>query len=135
MIHFPIKRLAISNSGISNYSLSGTNFLVPRKNYSLYLELFRKCSPERSIHENFFLCVRTCVFSRMPFQLIFECFLFLIILCYSKNKHSFKFFLWLPSVVDFKMLERKLSVKTPNEKCKALKDIVNRLSNKDAFKK
>ena len=33
------------------------------------------------------------------------------------------------------MLKRKLSVKTLNEKCKALKDIEKGLSNKDAFKK
>ena len=61
--------------------------------------------------------------------------LFLIILCYSKNKHSLKIFLWLPGVADFKMLKRKLSVKTLNEKCKALKDIEKALSNKDASKK
>ena len=35
---FPKKCLAISN-----YSLSRTNILVPRKNYSRYLEHFRKC--------------------------------------------------------------------------------------------
>ena len=45
------------------------------------------------------------------------------------------FFLWLPGVVDFKMLKRKLSVKTLNEKCKALKDIEKDLSNKDASKR
>ena len=33
------------------------------------------------------------------------------------------------------MLKRKLSAKTPNEKCKALKDIEKSLSNKDASKK
>ena len=33
------------------------------------------------------------------------------------------------------MLKRKLSVKTINEKCKALKDMENGLSNKDASKK
>ena len=33
------------------------------------------------------------------------------------------------------MLKRKLSVKTLNEKCKALKDIEKDLSNKDASKK
>ena len=33
------------------------------------------------------------------------------------------------------MLERKLLVKTINEKCKALKDIETGLSNKDASKK
>ena len=33
------------------------------------------------------------------------------------------------------MLKRKLSVKTLNEKCKALKDIEKGLSNKDASKK
>ena len=33
------------------------------------------------------------------------------------------------------MLKRKLSVKTLNEKCKALKDIEKALSNKDASKK
>ena len=38
-------------------------------------------------------------------------------------------------VVDFKMLKRKFSVKTLNEKCKALKDIDKGLSNKDASKK
>ena len=38
-------------------------------------------------------------------------------------------------VVDFKMLKRKFSVKTLNEKCKALKDIGKGLSNKDASKK
>ena len=43
-VYFPIKCLAITNSTISNYSLFRTNFLVPRKNYSRYLELFRKCS-------------------------------------------------------------------------------------------
>ena len=61
--------------------------------------------------------------------------LFLIILCYSKNKHSLKIFLWLPGVADFKMLKRKLSVKTLNEKCKAIKDIEKGLFNKDASKK
>ena len=44
MVYFSTKCLAIWNSAISNYSLSRTNFLVPRKNYSRYLELFRKCS-------------------------------------------------------------------------------------------
>ena len=51
-----------------------------------------------------------------------------------KNKHSFKFFLWLPGVVDFKMLKRKLSVKILNEKYKTNKDIKKGLSNKDASK-
>ena len=59
-------------------------------------------------------------------------FFFLIIVCSSKNKHSFKFFLWFPGVVDFKMLKRKLLVKTLNEKCKALKGIEKGLPNKDA---
>ena len=62
-------------------------------------------------------------------------FSFLIILRQSKNKHYFKFFLSLPGVVDFKMLKRKISVKTLNQKCKALKDIEKDLSNKDASKK
>ena len=44
-------------------------------------------------------------------------------------------FLWLPGVVDFKILKRKLSVKILNEKCKALKDIEKGLSNKDTSKK
>ena len=43
--------------------------------------------------------------------------------------------LWLPGVVDFKIIKRKLSVKALNEKCKALKDIEKGLSNKDASKK
>ena len=43
--------------------------------------------------------------------------------------------LWLPGVVDFKIIKRKLSVKALNEKCKALKDIEKDLSNKDASKK
>ena len=71
----------------------------------------------------------------MLFQLIFECSFCSIILCWIKNKHPFKFFLWLPGIVDFKMLKIKLSVKTLNEKCKALKDIEKGLSNKDASKK
>ena len=59
----------------------------------------------------------------------------LMILCWSKNKHSFTFFLWLPGVVDFKMLKRKLSVKTLNKKFNALKDIEKGISNKNASKK
>ena len=43
-VYFPVNCLSISNSAISNYSLSRTNFLVPGKNYSRYLELFKKCS-------------------------------------------------------------------------------------------
>ena len=60
-----------SNSAISNYSLSRTNFLVPRKNYSDYLQFSRKCSSQKPIHGHFFLCVRTRVYNRMLFQLIF----------------------------------------------------------------
>ena len=60
-----------SNSAISNYSLSRTNFLVPRKNYSHYLQFSRKCSSQKPIHGHFFLCVRTRVYNRMLFQLIF----------------------------------------------------------------
>ena len=59
----------------------------------------------------------------------------LMILCWSKNKHSFTFFLWLPGVVDFKMLKRKLSVKTLNKKFNALKDIEKGISNENASKK
>ena len=65
----------------------------------------------------------------MLFQLIFQCFFL---------NHSMlsllNFFLWLPAVTDFKMLKRKLSLKTLNEKCKALKDIEKSLSNKEASK-
>ena len=43
--------------------------------------------------------------------------------------------MWFLGVVDFKILKRKLSVKTLNEKCKALKNIEKGLSNKDASKK
>ena len=60
-----------SNSAISNYSLSRTNFLVPRKNYSHYLQFSRKCSSQKPIYGHFFLCVRTRVYNRMLFQLIF----------------------------------------------------------------
>ena len=60
-----------SNSAISNYSLSRTNFLVPRKNYSHYLQFSRKCSSQKPIHGHFFLCVRTRVYNRMLFQFIF----------------------------------------------------------------
>ena len=71
-----VKKYAIylnlqSNSAISNYSLSRTNFLVPRKNYSHYLQFSRKCSSQKPIHGHFFLCVRTRVYNRMLFQLIF----------------------------------------------------------------
>ena len=66
-ICFPIKCLVISNSAIFSYLLSRTNFLVPRKNYSRYLELLRECSSQKPIHEDFFLCVRTRVFNRMLF--------------------------------------------------------------------
>ena len=38
-VYFPIKCLTMSN-----YSLSRTNFFVPRNNYSHYLKLFRKCN-------------------------------------------------------------------------------------------
>ena len=58
-----------------------------------------------------------------------------MILCWSKNKHSLTFFLWLPGVVDFKMLKRKLSVKTLNKKFNALKDIEKGISNENASKK
>ena len=44
MVYFHTRCFGISNSAISNYSLSRTNFLIPRKNYSRYLKLFRKCS-------------------------------------------------------------------------------------------
>ena len=45
------------------YLESRTNILVPSKNDSRYLELFRKCSSEKPINESFFLCVQTRVFN------------------------------------------------------------------------
>ena len=55
-----LRSISLSNVSLYRTRLSRTNFLVPRKNYSRYLEL-----SENVAHRNQFMKIISCVFGRV----------------------------------------------------------------------